>query len=250
MGKIVGAAVVSHHPGLVQPKEIRVQRGNGRDSDLIEGFDRVRARVDALKPDTFVIFDTHWITTSMHLVAGAAHYKGTYMSDELPYSMPGFPYDYRGAPELAGLVEEVAQEKKVPARNVTAPELPLHYPTINVVHLLGRGEKVLSVGSCQAAKFKHFLQMGEVVAEAVEALRCAGRAAGLGRDEPQVLRSRSHAAQSRGLASRQRVGSQEPRARPGSTGAVEGGAARHRARPLPRARRPRSTRATARTTRR
>ena len=45
MGQIVGAAVVSHHPGLVQPKEVRVQRGNGSDSDLIEGFDRVRARL-------------------------------------------------------------------------------------------------------------------------------------------------------------------------------------------------------------
>src|SRR5476649_616252 len=87
MGQIVGAAIVSHHPGLVQPKEVRIQRGNGRDSDLIEGFDRVRAKVDALKPDTLVIFDTHWITTSMHLVAGAAHYKGSYTSDELPYSM-------------------------------------------------------------------------------------------------------------------------------------------------------------------
>src|SRR5471030_319293 len=168
MGSIVGAAVVSHHPGLVQPKEVRVQRGNGRDSDLIEGFDRVRAKVDALKPDTFVIFDTHWLTTSMHLVAGAAHYKGKFMSDELPYSMSGFPYDFRGAPALAALVEDVAKEKKVPARNVTAPELPLHYPTINVVHLLGRGEKVLSVGTCQTAKFHHFIQMGEIVAEAIK----------------------------------------------------------------------------------
>ena len=167
MGQIVGAAVVSHHPGLVQPKEIRVQRGNGRDSDLIEGFERVRAKVDALKPDTFVIFDTHWLTTSMHLVAGAAHYKGRYTSDELPYSMSGFPYDFRGAPELAALVEEVAKEKKVPARNVTDQALPLHYPTINVVHLLGRGEKVLSVGTCQTAQFRHFMQMGEIVGEAV-----------------------------------------------------------------------------------
>ncbi|MBV8393002.1 MAG: extradiol ring-cleavage dioxygenase, partial [Alphaproteobacteria bacterium] len=167
MGEIVGAAIVSHHPGLVQPKEIRVQRGNGRDSDLIEGFDRVKARIDALKPDTLVIFDTHWITTSMHLVAGAAHYKGSYTSDELPYSMSRFPYDFRGAPDLAVLVEKVAQEKKVPARNVTEPSLPLHYPTINVVHLLGAREKVLSVGTCQTAQFRHFLQMGEVLAEAV-----------------------------------------------------------------------------------
>lgn len=167
MGQIVGAAIVSHHPGLVQPKEIRVQRGNGRDSDLVEGFERVRAKIDAVKPDTFVLFDTHWLTTSLHLVAGAAHYKGSYTSDELPFSMTRFPYDHAGAPALAAEVEKVAQEKKVAARNVVEETLPMHYPTINVIHYLGRGEKVLSVGTCQTARLKHFLQMGEVVGEAI-----------------------------------------------------------------------------------
>lgn len=167
MGQIVGAAIVSHHPGLVQPKEIRIQRGNGRDSDLIEGFDRVRARIDEVKPDTFVLFDTHWLTTSLHLVAGAPHYKGSYTSDELPFAMTRFPYDHAGAPALAAAVEKVAQEKKVAARNVVEESLPLHYPTLNVIHYLGRGEKVLSVGTCQTAKLKHFLQMGEVVGEAI-----------------------------------------------------------------------------------
>jgi 3,4-dihydroxyphenylacetate 2,3-dioxygenase len=167
MGQIVGAAVVSHHPGLVQPKEIRVQRGNGRDSDLVEGFERVRAKIDEVKPDTFVLFDTHWLTTSLHLVAGAAHYKGSYTSDELPFSMTRFPYDHAGAPALAAEVEKVAQERKVAARNVVEETLPLHYPTINVIHYLGRGEKVLSVGTCQTARFKHFMEMGEVVGEAI-----------------------------------------------------------------------------------
>ena len=167
MGQIVGAAIVSHHPGLVQPKEIRVQRGNGRDSDLVEGFERVRAKIDEVKPDTFVLFDTHWLTTSLHLVAGAAHYKGSYTSDELPFSMTRFPYDHAGAPALAAEVEKVAQEKKVAARNVVEETLPMHYPTLNVIHYLGRGEKVLSVGTCQTARLKHFLQMGEVVGEAI-----------------------------------------------------------------------------------
>lgn len=167
MGQIVGAAIVSHHPGLVQPKEIRVQRGNGRDSDLVEGFERLRAKIDEVKPDTFVLFDTHWLTTSLHLVAGAAHYKGSYTSDELPFAMTRFPYDHAGAPVLAAEVEKVAQEKKVAARNVVEETLPLHYPTINVIHYLGRGEKVLSVGTCQTARLKHFLQMGEVVGEAI-----------------------------------------------------------------------------------
>jgi 3,4-dihydroxyphenylacetate 2,3-dioxygenase len=167
MGQIVGAAIVSHHPGLVQPKEIRIKRGNGRDSDLVEGFDRVRARVDAVKPDTFVLFDTHWITTGSHLVAGAAHFKGHYTSSELPYMMSRFAYDYPGAPELARLVEEVARERKTVARNITDETLPLQYPTINVIHYLGRGERVLSVGTCQTAQFRHFLQMGEIIAEAI-----------------------------------------------------------------------------------
>lgn len=167
MGQIVGAAIVSHHPGLVQPKEVRVQRGNGRDSDLIEGFERLRARIDEVKPDTFVLFDTHWVTTSLHLVAGAAHYKGSYTSDELPFAMTRFPYDHAGAPALAAEVEKVATEKKVAARNVVEESLPLHYPTLNVIHYLGRGEKVLSVGTCQTARLKHFLQMGEVIAEAI-----------------------------------------------------------------------------------
>lgn len=167
MGQIVGAAIVSHHPGLVQSKEIRVQRGNGRDSDLVEGFERVRAKIDEVKPDTFVLFDTHWLTTSLHLVAGAAHYKGSYTSDELPFAMTRFPYEHAGAPVLAAEVEKVAQEKKVAARNVVDETLPLHYPTINVIHYLGRGEKVLSVGTCQTARLKHFLQMGEVVGEAI-----------------------------------------------------------------------------------
>ena len=90
-----------------------MQRGNGRDSDLIEGFDRVRAKIDEVRPDTFVLFDTHWLTTLLHLVAGAAHYKGTYTSDELPFSMTRFPYDHAGAPALAAEVERVAAEKKV-----------------------------------------------------------------------------------------------------------------------------------------
>ncbi|KAF0105705.1 MAG: Uncharacterized protein FD144_343 [Rhodospirillaceae bacterium] len=167
MGQIVGAAIVSHHPGLVQPKEVRVQRGNGRDSDLVEGFERVRVKIDEVKPDTFVLFDTHWLTTSLHLVAGAAHYKGSYTSDELPFSMTRFPYDHAGAPALAAEVEKVAQEKKVAARNVVEETLPMHYPTLNVIHYLGRGEKVLSVGTCQTARLKHFLQMGEVVGEAI-----------------------------------------------------------------------------------
>src|SRR5882757_7995075 len=108
MGEIVGAAVVSHHPGLMQDDEFRVRMGAGADSDLIAGYARLRAKIDALTPDVLVIFDTHWFTTGYHLVDGGAHYDGVYISDEMPWYLHGQRYDYDGAPELAQLCQVVA----------------------------------------------------------------------------------------------------------------------------------------------
>ena len=48
-GRIVGAALVSHHPGLAQDEAFRLRAGNGRDSDLIAGYHRLRERL-ALRP--------------------------------------------------------------------------------------------------------------------------------------------------------------------------------------------------------
>ena len=76
MGQIVGAALVSHHPGLMQTPEFRIEMGNGADSDLIAGFDRLRAKIDAVRPDTVIIFDSHWFTTGYHLYDAGEHGRG------------------------------------------------------------------------------------------------------------------------------------------------------------------------------
>ncbi|HTI67187.1 MAG TPA: hypothetical protein VL460_06530 [Caulobacteraceae bacterium] len=167
MGQIVGAALVSHHPGLFQTDEFRVQAGAGADSDLIPGFQRVRDRIDAVKPDVLVIFDTHWFTTGQHCVDGGEAYEGVYLSDEMPWYLYGQKYSYRGAPELADLCQVVAQERKVAAMAIHEPDLPRHYATVNVVNKLCRGERVMTVGNCQTAKTQHFLEMGAVVGEAI-----------------------------------------------------------------------------------
>jgi 3,4-dihydroxyphenylacetate 2,3-dioxygenase len=167
MGRIVGAAIVAHYPGLMLPVEMRLARGNGKDTSLIAGFGELRRRIDAVRPDTFVIFDTHWFTTNAHLVAGAARYRGLYTSSELPFMLSRVPYDYAGAPELAAEVERVAIERNVTARNVTDDSLVPQYATLNVVGKLRRDEKVMSVGSCQTAKLRHYLEMGAVVGEAI-----------------------------------------------------------------------------------
>jgi len=166
-GSIVGAAIVSHHPGLFQTEEFRKKAGNGEDSDLIQGFKRVRAKIDQVKPDTLVIFDSHWFTTGKHCVDAGAHFKGVYVSDEMPWYLYGQEYDYVGNPELARLCEEVAQERGVIAQAIDAPTMERQYATINVVNALCEGEKIVTVGSCQTADTPDFLEMGAVVGEAI-----------------------------------------------------------------------------------
>lgn len=167
MGQIVGAAIVSHHPGLMQSEEFRVLQGAGADSDLIAGYTRVRKQIDAVKPDLLLIFDTHWFTTGYHLIDGGKRYQGRYISEEMPWYLYGVPYDYDGCPELARLAETVARERKVQTRGVYDPDLGRHYPTINLVSKLARGEKIVSVSACQNCRPEHYLQSGEVLAEAI-----------------------------------------------------------------------------------
>lgn len=167
-GKIVGAAIVSHHPGLFQAEEFRIQAGDGRDSDLVAGFKRVRDRIEASGADTIVLFDTHWFTTGCHLVDAGAHYEGTYISDEMPWYLHGQQYGYDGDPELARLCAIVAEERQVIARAIDEPTMARHYGTINIVNAMIRRQRVMSVGSCQTAATENYLEMGEVVGEAIK----------------------------------------------------------------------------------
>ena len=85
MGSIVGAAIVSHHPGLMQCEEFRVLQGAGVDSDLIPGYARLRDKIAAARPDVVILFDSHWFTTGYHLVDGSPRYQGVFISDEMPW---------------------------------------------------------------------------------------------------------------------------------------------------------------------
>jgi aromatic ring-opening dioxygenase catalytic subunit (LigB family) len=151
----------------MQCEEFRVLMGHGRDSDLIAGYRRLRDRIDAAEPDVVMIFDTHWFTTGYHLVDAGAHYRGTYVSDEMPWYLYGVPYDYAGCPPLAHEVEAVARERGVPARAIANPDLPRHYATINLVKQLRLARPVVSVSSCQNCRPEHFVQSGEAIGEAV-----------------------------------------------------------------------------------
>ncbi len=168
MGQIVGVALVSHHPGLMQCEEFRRLMGAGEDSDLIAGYARLRDKIAAAEPDVVMIFDSHWFTTGYHLIDAGARYQGMYVSDEMPWYLHGVPYDYRGHPELARSIEAVARERKVHSRAIEHPDLGRHYATINVVKQLRlEATPIVSVSSCQNCEPHHFVQSGEVIGEAI-----------------------------------------------------------------------------------
>ncbi len=170
MGQIVGAALVSHHPGLMQCEEFRVLQGAGTDSDLIPGYARLRERINKAQPDVVMVFDSHWFTTGYHLVDGGDRYQGTYISDEMPWYLHGVPYNYRGHPELALAIEAVSREQGGFNRAIRHPDLGRHYATINLVKQLRlelSDTPVVSVSSCQNCDWPHFVKSGEAIAEAI-----------------------------------------------------------------------------------
>lgn len=176
-GQIVGAALVSHHPGLMQCEDFRKMQGAGQDSSLIAGYAKLREKIAAARPDVVVIFDSHWFTTGYHLADGGRRFQGTYISDEMPWYLHGVPYDYRGDPELALAIEAVSQERGGYNRAELNPELGKQYATINLVKHLRlelSDTPVVTVSSCQNCEWPHFLTSGEAVGEAI---RRSGRRA-------------------------------------------------------------------------
>jgi 3,4-dihydroxyphenylacetate 2,3-dioxygenase len=169
VAELVAAAVVAHQPMVMVPEAVRVELGGtGADTTLIEpGYRLLREHFAQLEVDTFVIVDTHWFTTTEHAIAGAARFHGRYTSDEMPRNICDHAYDYPGAPELAALWHQVGKERDLHTVNVVTPSLPLHYPTINLVHHLRTRERVLSCGVVQTASLAYYLAVGAALAEAV-----------------------------------------------------------------------------------
>jgi 3,4-dihydroxyphenylacetate 2,3-dioxygenase len=181
VAEIVAVAVVAHQPMVMVPEAVRIALGGtGRDTTLVEpGYRSIRERLAALAVDTLVIIDTHWFTTTEHVIAGAQHFAGLYTSDEMPRNICDLPYDYAGAPELAAAWHAVGKERGLFTVNVTTASLPLHYPTLNLVQHLRSREAVLSCGIVQTANAGYYLALGAALAEAAARLP-AGRIAVLG----------------------------------------------------------------------
>lgn len=171
MGEVVGAAFLSHHPGLMQNEEMRKLMGAGEDSDLINGYKRVRDQLEELKPDAVIIFDSHWFTTGFHLVDAGARFTGNYVSEEMPWYLFGIDYDYLGHPDLANHINEAGIDSGTKVRSTANVEIPKAYASINIIkqlHLERLGIPVLSASCCQNCTWDQFLPAGAAIADGIK----------------------------------------------------------------------------------
>ena len=73
---------------MVLPEDVRRELNDGREISLVPGLHRLKAeQLDALAPDTIIVFDAHWATTVEFVVSAHARRHGRYTSDELPRGM-------------------------------------------------------------------------------------------------------------------------------------------------------------------
>lgn len=170
MGEIVGAGFLSHAPTIMFDKETRYALNQGKEISLVPGLERLRREVlDELKPDTILLFDSHWFTTVEFVITAHRRRQGKFTSEELPRGMAQVPFDMAGNPEFARLVAEKVIANGVKCHPSEDSCLPLNYPTINTAHFLNAGEAWLSMGLCQTARDHNFLAVGKGIADAVAA---------------------------------------------------------------------------------
>jgi 3,4-dihydroxyphenylacetate 2,3-dioxygenase len=170
MGEVVGAALVAHVPTIVLPEEVRREINDGDEISLVPGLHRMKTEcVDRLRPDTVIVFDTHWESTFEHIVTSHERRSGRFTSHELPRGMSAVPYDIPGDPELARLIAAQAD-----GRDDTwilacdDPYLPIFYGTVNIWRFLGDAATAwISVALNQCCTTEDFLLLGELIGQAI-----------------------------------------------------------------------------------
>jgi 3,4-dihydroxyphenylacetate 2,3-dioxygenase len=168
MGKLVLAAKVTHVPSLL----ISEREGplKGRRDAAIASLREIGKRARDRGADTFMVFDTHWISNfGFHLNANARH-QGLYTSHEAPHMIQNLQYDYRGNPDLADLIADEAQKHDLDVIAHKVPTLPLEYGTIVPMRYMNSDGalRVVSAASPIFASVDDNRRFGEAVRRAID----------------------------------------------------------------------------------
>lgn len=172
MGEVAGVGLIAHVPTIMLPKAERLELNGGKEISLVPGLEKLRRDVfETADYDTVVVLDSHWATTVEYVISSHERRHGKFTSEELPRGMHGVPFDYRGDPELARLVEERAEKNGTWVTAIDDPDLPVMYATINLWKFLGEGldKRWVSLSVCQTGTDDDMLRAGRALGEAIAA---------------------------------------------------------------------------------
>jgi 3,4-dihydroxyphenylacetate 2,3-dioxygenase len=169
MGRIALAAKITHVPSLLLSE--RPGPLHGLRNDAIASLKEIGRRADERGVDTFLVFDTHWLSNfGFHLNANARH-KGVYTSHEAPHMIQNLTYDLPGNPELAEAIAAEAQKSGVPVLAHRVPTLALEYGTIVPMHYMNAdgGKAVVAAAAPLFASVDENRRFGAAARRAIEA---------------------------------------------------------------------------------
>jgi 3,4-dihydroxyphenylacetate 2,3-dioxygenase len=174
MGSIVAGLFSTHVPRLmILDPEKRREYMKSTVTSFYDVLPQIREeRIAPLDFDTFVIIDTHWHSTLEWILNAHARHEGIYTSDEIPWMINEYAYDYPGDPELAEAIAAECRAEHVWAEASAHRGLPVHYGTLNIMHYYNPGphkKRVLPISVCDTAEVEANLAFGAALARAVAA---------------------------------------------------------------------------------
>jgi 3,4-dihydroxyphenylacetate 2,3-dioxygenase len=169
MGKLALAAKITHVPSMYLSELDGPQKGTRQAA--IDGHREIDRRCRALGVDTIVVADTHWLVNANYHFNCAAHFQGTYTSNELPHFISNMPYEYDGNPALGALLARACTGAGVDALAHAHTTLPLEYGTLVPMRYMNadRHYKVVSLSAlCMVHYLSESARLGWAIRRAIE----------------------------------------------------------------------------------
>ncbi len=169
MGEIVLAAKIAHVPSILISE--RPGPLEGKRDGAIAALREIGRRARERGADTFLIFDTHWISNfGCHMNAKARH-VGNYTSHEAPHMIQNMPYDYPGDSELGDAIALEAKRRGLEVLAHKVETLALEYGAIVPMHYMNEGgwARVLPVAAPIFASVEENRKFGAACARSIKA---------------------------------------------------------------------------------
>ncbi|MCK1356231.1 3,4-dihydroxyphenylacetate 2,3-dioxygenase [Bradyrhizobium sp. CW7] len=169
MGQIMLAAEIAHVPSiLISEREGPLK---GKRAAAIQAQREIGKRARDRAADTFLVFDTHWIShLGCHMNANTRH-RRLYASHEAPHMIQNMQYDYPGDPELGDAIAAELGKDGLQVLAHKVETLPLDCGTIVPMHYMNDGgwARVLSVAAPIFASVEENRKFGAACAREIAA---------------------------------------------------------------------------------